>query len=384
MSVDEDFEELLRHRLHAEEPVVSTAPDLPERLIVTGSAQLRRRRRRAAGLTALVTVAAIAGTSVVTSRLLDSANPPPTSDNRPSQDRTPAQVSPGEWAERLPRGAGPDVAFLAGTVLHLRNGKVVDLEADADLIGETVAGVIVLVEDTNERGVLVGSRYVLVEDDGDVVEIPVSTLTAGNAQEALVSPDGRYFTNGGPVIDESTGAIVDEMPAAADVLVSWTPAGIIYWTREDQYYLWRIGAQPTALDAWQGGDFSNQTDVGLVRRGVCPRVVRLDRSGSVTEVGQSCLPKMFTVAPDGTRGISLDLEVVDTATGATTAMSERPLRQVLRYTHAYWEDADTVLVPIPGTEDETGILVRCHVARPTCERATDPLPADLAGMVDLP
>jgi hypothetical protein len=386
VTVDEDFDELLRHRLHAQEPAVSTSSDLAPRLIATGSANLRRRRRKAVGLSALVTAAVVAGSSLLASRLANPEGPPAAGrtpgQNQPSGEGAEA-ISAGAWADQLPRGAEPDVAFLAGTILHLANGAAVDLEGDAGLIGQTVAGVVVLVEGTDERGHFV-SRYVLVEDDGDVVDMPVSSLRGGSAQDELVSPDGRYFTSGGPVIDKATGDIVDEMPKEAIVLEYWTPSGITYLARGGAYYLWQLGGTPQRLDGFPGG-YPNGTDIGLRRQqGGCTDVVRIDPTGRVTGVGQECLPQLFAVSPDGARGLTTTLEVVDTATGTTTRIAEQPISGIDRIGGTYWEDEDTVLIPIPGTRTDTGLLVRCDLQNFTCERATDSFPVDPGEPVQLP
>jgi hypothetical protein len=297
------------------------------------------------------------------------------------------------------RGPEPEVAFLAGTKLTLANGRSVDLRAiawprglqttDAGLVGQTVAGLVVLVEGSNDRGHPFDSRYVLVEDDGDIVDMPVSTRTAGAAQGALVSPDGRHFTNGGPVIDKATGAIVAEMPEPAAYLHAWTPMGIIYSpehgsARENPYFLWAIGSEPIRLER-DPGRYGNGTDIGARGRGDgCSEIVRISATGATEPQTTACLPSMLSVSPHGTYGITTDLQVVDTTTGTTHAIAEEALREIPRYTPTYWESEDSVLIPVPSTRTDTELLVRCNMRTITCERATDPIDVGPYNHMDLP
>ena len=95
----------------------------------------------------------------------------------------------------------------------------------AGIIGLSVAGLVLLVEDEVAQPYSFSSRYVLVSEDGEQRDLPVSAL---GAQEAVVSPDGRYFTGGGDIIDLSDLSVSGRVPERATILYSWTAHGILY------------------------------------------------------------------------------------------------------------------------------------------------------------
>lgn len=298
--------------------------------------------------------------------------------------RTAEKQPLAEWAAGLPRGAAPEVAYLAGTTVHLPRGAVTELDvADAAIVGQTVAGLIVFVEENDPKGVLAGTRFVLVQDDGTSADMQTSTSVEGAAYEALVSPDGRYFTNGDQVIDKSTGASVGEMPEAVEVLVSWTSEGIIYSARGQEYFLWRPGESPIALERFPGV-FEVGTDVGL-RGGQngCLEVVRIRATGGVTALGAGCVPNLLSVSPDGTTGVTTDLRVVDVATGETSPLSETPLESLPRYSEIHWLSDNDFLLSVPAGSGSSR-LVRCRSEELRCESATDVLDVGDNGSVSLP
>lgn len=395
MSPIDTFETLLRDRLRAEEPIVRPDPYLASSVIDTGSETLRRRHvRRTASTGALVAVlVAGAGVAALWSKNADSAAPSgPPSTGLPTT-REP-RIPVAAWAEQLPLGAGPTVPYIVGTTLFRPDGESIDLTvaagsgdglrvADAAIVGQTVAGLVLLVEDVGP-GVALASRYVLVETDGDVVDMPVSTRTAGAAQEAVVSPDGRYFTNGGPVIDKQSGEVVAEMPEAAEYLHAWTPAGVLYSDHDSRFHLWDLGEAPVPVRSGNPGYFENGTDVGFRTHDGCTQVVRLVADGDVDPINEICLPPLMTLSPTGSYGLTQDLRVVDTLTGVASRIEDQPLGEMYAHADKFWEDDHTVLMSVEGMSDGSGMLVRCDVRERSCERATDVLPAGANAWIRLP
>lgn len=385
MSVDEDFEKVLRQQFRIQEPRVAPAAGLSHRVVAEGRRESRRRRTRYAVSAGVGAVMLVAGVTAIGLR-----SPGPTTGHEPvvpatsGPARTAEQQALAEWAAALPRGAAPEVAYVAGTTVHLPGGAVTELDvADAAIIGQTVAGLIVFVEENNAQGVLSSTRFVLVQDDGAATDMQTSTAVEGAAYEAVVSPDGRYFTNGDQVIDKSTGAPVGEMPEAAEVLISWTSQGIIYSARGQQdYYLWRPGEQPIALDGFPGV-FDAGTDIGVRRSGRCAEAVRIASTGEITPVGAGCVPDLFSVSPDGTTGITTDLRVVDLATAETAPLSDTPLASLYGDAEIRWLNNDDFLLSVPAGEGSSR-LVRCRTAALRCESATDPLEVGVNESVRLP
>ena len=394
MSVDDDFETLLRQQFRIQEPQVGAAGDLTTRVVADGMREIRKRRTRFAICTCVGAVALVAGVSMTGLRSAPNAgNGPdvvPATSNGGSEGPAEKQAL-AEWADGLPRGAAPEVAYVAGTTVYVPGGAVTELDvADAAIIGQTVAGLIVFVEETDARGVLTGTRFVLVRDDGTTVNMQTSTRIAGAAREALVSPDGLYFTNGDQVIDKSTGASVGEMPEEAEVLVSWTSEGIIYAARGQEYYLWRLGEAPILLDGLPGVyDFG--TDVGMRESGNgCREVVRIEGTGEVTPAGAGCVPDLLSVSPGGTTGLTTDLQVIDIATSEASPLSDTPLADVYSYVDVHWLNDEEFLVSVPAESDVSVVppgssrLVRCRISARSCESATGSLSVGDNGSVLLP
>lgn len=384
MSVDEDFETLLREQFRAHEPLVTPPADLATRVVVEGDLAVKRRRARFGLCAAAGAVAVVVGVSVAaTLSSSPGGDPAPGVSTSPSGDSSgsdrPTTSSLTAWGDGLPRGRAPEIAYLAETTIYLPGAAVTPLEtADAEIIGQTVAGLIVFVEDNNAAGVLTGSRFVRVHDDGTTFAMQTPTSVAGAAREALVSPDGRYFTNGHQVVDKSTGAVVAEVPDEAQIMVSWTSVGVLYTARGQQFYLWRPGQEPTAVRGFPG-DYTAGTDVGLRRGGDgCTEVVRIDRAGEVSRVGAECLPDLLSVSPDGSRAVTTDLRAVEVETGETTSLSETPLDHLHGFLDVHWLGDDEFLVSVPASFD-TGVtvpgdyarLVRCTITAHSCESATD-------------
>ncbi len=359
MSVDEDFESVLRDQFRAHEPRVTPPVDLATRVVVEGDRAVKRRRTRlglcgAAGAAAVVVGVSVAAT--LTSS--PGGDPAPGESTSPSADSSGSEGTSSltAWGDGLPRGRAPEVAYLAGTTVYLPSGAVTQLEAeDAEIVGQTVAGLIVFVEDHNADGVLTGSRFVRVHDDGTTFAMQTPTLVAGGAREALVAPEGRYFTNGHQVVDKSTGAVVAEVPDEAQVMEAWTSAGVLYTARSQQYYLWRPGEEPIAVRG-NPGAYVHGTDVGLREgRSGCTEVVRIDTAGVVRQLGSDCVPDLLSISPDGSEAVTTDLRVVDVETGETTNLSETPLDHLYGFLDVDWLDNDEFLVSVPASSD-LGVL----------------------------
>src|SRR5688572_5269928 len=118
LSVDEDFESLLRDQFRAHEPLVTPPIDLATRMVEEGDRAVKRRRARFGLCAAAGAVAVVVGMSVAAT--LTSS---PGGDPAPGESTSPSADSSGNegtssltaWADGLPRGRAPEVAYLAGT-----------------------------------------------------------------------------------------------------------------------------------------------------------------------------------------------------------------------------------------------------------------------------
>ena len=226
MPVETDIERRLRTELRAR----SITDPLPERVLIdslaTGRTTLHARRRRAAlGAAGVLTV--LAALTVAVAQRGDEAPEPAPSVPTPA----PKTVTGADtWAASLPQGGPADVAYLAGTTVVEPDGTRVALTGtDAAIVGEAAAGLVVLVETEVQQPYSFSSRYVLVRPTGEVAELPSSTMSRHGAQEALVSPDGRFFVSAGGVLDLADFSVAAQVPDEAYLLVAWTPVGIVYF-----------------------------------------------------------------------------------------------------------------------------------------------------------
>ena len=356
----------LERRLHDELHARSGADPLPERVLTDSLAlghRALRRRRRGALLAAAASLVVVSGLVALGAQGQgDPPRPapaPPTATPTPGPDE-PDTVAPVAWANGLPLGAPPEVPYLAGTTVVLPDGTRVETGGSgAGVIGLTVAGLVLLVETETEHPYSFSSRYALVTDSGEVRDLPVSTLTADGAQEAVVSPDGELFTSGGEILDMRDLAVVGEVPEAADILISWTPAGIVYGVGE-RSYVWSEGHEPQGL-AQLPGTFANGTDVGL--KGC--HVVRLSTEGTTATLSE-CIDGLRAVSPSGRWALTDDLRLVDVATGASRYLAGSAVHPIpYAFDKVRWDGDQSLMFPVGA------LLVRCDTSTVTCERATD-------------
>lgn len=292
----------------------------------------------------------------------DAAPPPPT----PTSTPTSSPVNLAAWVESLPAGKAPDVPFAVGMSLQLPSGEIVPIDGTSvEIVGVTPRGTMLLVERDDPA---FDTDYVWVRPDGARSVLP-DTLSHGHGvQDAVVSPDGRWFARGDSVVDLRDGSVVATIPGAATVLRGWVGGGVVYDDRRTTY-VWQPGTAPFALD--EGTWFPNRTDVGLVRRGRCRAVVHVYPATDYTEEwGTQCgQPTALTVSPGGEWILDRDLRLVDAAQEKARPIAGGPVRPSAPAT-AYWESRNDVLIALP-----TGV-VRCDALGRTCERALDG-PAEL-------
>jgi hypothetical protein len=339
---------------------------LPDRLLVEslelGRASVRRRRRQAAAIAA-ATIALVVALTVAAVRQDDTGRPEPASP-APSTSAEPPTTTAGIWAPSLPRGARAEVPYLVGTTVVQPDGSRVEVPGtEASLVGLSVAGAVLLVGTEVQQPYSFSTRYVLVRPSGEVQDLPVSTLVADGAQGAVVSPDGREFTGGGAILDLTDLSIVGEVPEEADLLVAWTPVGIVYFVHGGQYVLWPVDGAPIPLAA-DPGVFGHGSDVAM---DACSNVVRLAADGTTSPVSPHCLGSLWAVSPSGRWAITPDLELVDVSTGAARSLADRSIVAVHRYDRVWWNGDDSVLFPAGDW------LVRCEIETAACEQVAGPL-----------
>lgn len=386
MSTDEELGRWLRHELLHHESRRPPSPGLA-RESLAGARQAERRRTRLVAVGAASAAAAVVVAAVVVAtpeRLGGSELPPagsPTETTRAPSDPTDSSAAllPGVWASTLPAGAPPEVAYATQTALHLPSGQVVDLGGTgAVIIGQTVAGTVLLVEhDGRDNGGEFRSWYDVVSPDGAVRQLDSGRITGARVQEAVVSPDGQWFSDG-RIVNMTTGQVTDTLPAEADILHAWTTAGVVYGAG-DAAFLWSPERRTSVeLDRWPG-TYPNGTDIGLGRRDGCPSIERLTTEGAQDEVSRHCGLNPLTVSPNGSWLLTAELVAIDSSTGEERPLAQRPVRDLGSAWDAHWLNEDEVLLSVPGggyqTKDETApsdsaVLVRCNLDSGTCERAT--------------
>lgn len=256
--------------------------------------------------------------------------------------------------------------FVVGMTLRLPGGESVRLDGTSvEIFGVTPRGTMLLVERDDPA---FDTDYVWVRPGGARSVLP-DTLSHGHGvQDAVVSPDGRWFARGDSVVDLRDGSVVATIPAAATVLTGWVAGGVVYGDRRTTH-LWEPGTAPFALHEWTW--FPNRTDVGLVRRGRCRAVVHVYPGTDYTEKwGTQCgQPAALTVSPGGEWILDRDLRLVDAAQEKARLLAGGAVSPA-GLTTTYWESRHEVLVALP-----TGV-VRCDALEQTCERAFDG-PAEL-------
>jgi hypothetical protein len=283
-------------------------------------------------------------------------------DVAPPQPSTPASTQPvnlAAWVESLPAGEPPGVPYAVGTTLHLPGGERVRLDGTSvEIIGATPRGTMLLVERDDPA---FATEYVWVRPNG--THAVLTEALSHDVQDAVVSPDGRWFARGDSVVDLRDGSVVAPVPGSAEVLTGWVAGGVVYDDRRTTY-LWEPGSAPFALHerTW----FPNRTDVGLVRRGRCRAVVHVYPGTDHTEEwGTQCRqPAPLTVSPGGEWILDRDLRLVDAAQEKARPVAGGPVSPAAPTT-TYWESQHVVLIALP-----TGV-VRCDALERTCERALD-------------
>jgi hypothetical protein len=341
---------------------------LPDRLLVesleVGRASVRRRRRQAAAIAA-ATLAVVLALTVAVVQQDDTGPRPAPAPPAPSTSAEPTTTA-GIWAPSLPRGAPAEVPYLVGTTVVQPDGsRVVVPGTEASFVGLSVAGAVLLVGTEVQDPYAFSTRYVLVGPTGDVQDLPISTLVADGAQGAVVSPDGRELTGGGAILDLTDLSVVGEVPEEADLLVAWTPVGIVYAVHGGQYFLWPVDGTPIPLAA-DPGVFADGSDIAMDS---CSSLVRLAADGTTSPVSPHCPGRLWAVSPSGRWAITPDLELVDVSSGEARRLADRSIVPVHRYDRVWWNGDDSVLFPAGDW------LVRCDIEAVACEQVAGPLPS---------
>jgi hypothetical protein len=343
-------------------------------LRAAGARRTGRRRSIVVSVGAALAVAAVV--AAVTGPLAsqrENGNPA-----APSTDTAPTAGGLARWVAGLPEGDPPEVPYLKGMTLHLPDGSAVEIPGeDAAIVGITVKGPVVLVEDT--RSGQFTSRYLVVHTTtGRHDEIPRSIL-GGYVQDEVTSPDGRLFIAGSNVIDLQNSNVVAVLPAHAAVLLSWTDAGVQYADKAGRQWLWEPRSEPWQLKepTWfpsqlDPTEVGNKNDaVGLATSEGCTEVVHVYRGSQHDERwGRRCQgPAAVTMSPEGSWLLTRDLGVVDAVNMTTLPLATPTPGELPPDTGAYWTSDSVVLLALPWG------VVRCDVITRDCERATDGLVA---------
>lgn len=362
MATDTEVERRLRDALHDH-----AGPEgLPDHVLVDALAQGRiavRRRRGLVAAGAAASLAVVAGLAVAMVNQNDTQPQPAPAPPSPSVPVEPDPVdSASLWAATLPEGA-PTVPYLAGTTVVEPDGSRVEVRGtEAEMVGLTVAGPLLLVGTEVQDPYSFSSRYVVVRPTGEVKDLPVPTATCCAAEEAVVSPDGRRFTAGNDILDTTDLSVVGHVPVDAKILVAWTPVGIVYLTDGGHYMLWPEGGTPIALRS-NAGVFAPGGDVAI---DMCGTIVRLAADGNISAISPNCVLGGWSVSPSGHWVITADLELVDVATLDTRSLSDRAVSPVPRSQKVWWDGDDSVTFPAGD------YLVRCDTATASCERVAGP------------
>jgi hypothetical protein len=386
MTTDDKLEVRLRHELTANETNLPPSPDLAQRTSTLGRRAIRRTRIAMAATS--IAVAGVAVGGVVTAGhwlpTVDQTGPTGT----PHTPTSSPIESPDRWPMSLPLGAPPEIPYLIHDTLYLP-GKDVDLGGDgAGIVGHSVAGTVVLVDTDAANGAPFSSRYVLVSDDGQVADLPISTRTP--AQEALISPDGQFLAAHRSVYSLPDLTVTTPLPADAEMLVSWTPAGIVYGTHSHGYYLWDPADQGPSLklDGYPGF-YSNGSDYGLRNEQGCSAMVQISPQATVTTRYKTCQgDRLITVSPTGEWAVTNHLRLINTHTGANRPLSHTAVAPRLVGSESRWIGDDEVLLTFHpeatvGFAPTKELVLRCRPADATCERATKTLHSPPTGGIDL-
>jgi hypothetical protein len=190
----------------------------------------------------------------------------------------------------------------------------------------------------------------------------VSTDAADGAKEAVVSPDGTSFTGGGAILDMRDLSVAGRVPGEAEILVAWTPVGIVYYAEDGHYRLWREGEDRITLGS-DPGVFDTGSDLAVDQ---CGTITRLGADGTLTRVSPHCVLGSWSMSPSGRWVVTPALTLVDVATGQTRDLADREVSPAHRYQRVWWNGDDSVLFR------EGDWLVRCDLTTFSCERAAGP------------
>jgi hypothetical protein len=226
----------------------------------------------------------------------------------------------------------------------------------------SVAGPVLLVGTETQSPYSFTSRYVVVRAGGEVEDLPASTVTAGRAEEALVSPDGTQFASGAGILDLTDLSPVAQLPDEVKILVAWTPVGIVYFVDGGHYVLWPVGGAPIALRS-NPGVFATGSAVAVDQ---CGTITRLEADGTLSPVSPHCLLGSWSVSPTGTWVLGADWHLVEVATGRDRNLTDRDVVNADRAAKVWWNGDDSVLFPAGDW------LVRCRTGTATCERVAGP------------
>ncbi|HEX5088539.1 MAG TPA: hypothetical protein VFV89_12085 [Nocardioides sp.] len=389
----------LREALQMSEIAQPTLRDDQIAALLSSGHARRRRRTNVISLIAVgCAIAVSAGSFSVWRHVGDPSSSPPaagqTSEHSsgPSTDQTtdPTAVqepseSEYEWAEALAKGTSTPLVYLAGTTLVTPTGSVSLPGTGAGLVGQTVNGIVVLLEsDHTGSGGAFTSKYVIVAPNGHIADLPATKNYT--LQNEAISPDRTQIAYGDSVRDARTMELIAPVPAKAVNIISWTPYGIIYSTMESDLYLWDPGSSPVELQA-NPGVYPSQTLYGFRNDNPCTDIVRLESDGSATRISSGCNDKPFiTVSPDGRTAIDNDLGIVDVQSGDSRSFASNGIHDLFAYTSLVWTSDSVFEFPVQGPrvgKNRPTIIVSCDTAALSCVRAGDAVDVPASAEIQL-
>lgn len=342
--------------------------------------------------TAAAVVAITVGITAVISHSRDASS----THHDPPVTQPSGELSPLEWAQGLPSGASPTLAYILDGTLHQGNITVPVPGDQAELIGATASGWLVFQETDNRQGLPAQTGYGVLTRTGEFQKLPPDPYQ-GSVQVQALSPDGTTFATGGALIDLRTFQVVGRTPTDAYFAATWTTRGLLYFDSDNKTWLWNQGTAAVRVDASSFTDVARDAPIAVTdRQSGCGRVTQIRGDGTLKDLYIGCdATTPMTVSPDGRFALTKSLDVVDLNSGEAVGALGIPAEVAKKSDwFGWWESDHSILFSLegqPGSRnilgDATGsrpaVIVRCEVASESCQRAGPELSLDPSTALEL-